>query len=485
MENGRQDDGFDLALADREFETVSNWSRSKQTRAKVLRPSSVSALVAIVKSVAAKGLSVVVRGAGQSYGDAALLDQGIVLDMSDLNRILDWQPDNGTIRLEAGVTIDQLWRSVIESGWWPPVVSGTSFVTIGGAAAMNIHGKNNWCKGTLGEHIVQVEFVTSSGELMVLSRDSRPDLFHAVLGGFGVLGIIATVTMRLQAVSSGDLHVTPFACENLASMFRTFRARSDESDYLVGWVDCFSGGESSGRGLVHAARYIEATGAEQKKGLLVDYQVLPKNFLGILPRELAWIPMQLLFHAGLMRQINKLKYWLGRRSSEISYEQPHVHFAFLLDFFPGWQKAYGPGGMIQYQTFVPDESAERVFAQQLELAREFGVVPFLGVMKRHRMDPFLMTHGLDGFSLALEFKVTRRNRGRLKQLCRELDRRALEAGGRFYFAKDSMLSADLLRDYFNETRVKKFLAIKKDIDPHGLFDSDLFRRIFGSKVTRD
>jgi FAD/FMN-containing dehydrogenase len=179
-----------------------------------------------------------------------------------------------------------------------------------------------------------------------------------------------------------------------------------------------------------------------------------------------------------MRLVNGLKYHASRLEGRRAYRQPHVAFAFLLDSVPDWKRAYGPGGLIQFQSFVPAAAAVRVYREMLERTHRAALVPYLGVFKRHRPDAFLMTHALDGYSLAMDFKVTARNRRPLWALAADLTALALEAGGRFYFAKDSTLTRKSLRTYLEEDRVRRFLALKHRYDPDGLLQTDLYRRIF-------
>ncbi len=156
---------------------------------------------------AAPGRSVGLRGAGRSYGDASLNAEGISLDLTRMKRILAWDPQTGVISVEPGVTIQQLWQYTIEDGWWPHVVSGTMFPTLGGAAAMNIHGKNNWKVGPIGDHIQEFEILLPTGEVKVCSRTENAELFHAAIGGFGMLGVMTRLTLQLKKVYSGLLHV--------------------------------------------------------------------------------------------------------------------------------------------------------------------------------------------------------------------------------------------------------------------------------------
>jgi len=190
--------------------------------------------------------------------------------------VLAWNPEQGIIRVEPGVTIGDVWRYAIEDGWWPAVVPGTMHASLGGCAAMNVHGKNNWKAGPIGEHILDVELLLPNGELRRLSRTEHPDLFHAVLGGFGMFGCITAITLRLHRVHSGLLDVEALSARNLEEMIGIFEARSPSADYLVGWVDAASRQPGIGRGIVHQARYL-APGADPSPSqtLRVVNQELP------------------------------------------------------------------------------------------------------------------------------------------------------------------------------------------------------------------
>ena len=163
-----------------------------------------------------------------------------------------------------------------------------------------------------------------------------------------------------------------------------------------------------------------------------------------------------------------------------TFRQSHAEFHFLLDFVPNWERSFGRGGLIQYQSFLPKETAEDAWGDLIRLSHRYGLPSYLGVTKRHRPDKFLLTHGVDGFSLAMDFKVTDRNRKRLGEMLQEFDRIALSAGGRFYFAKNSETSAESTRTFLGEGTVRKFRQLKKRCDPHGLLESDLYRRVFGN-----
>jgi decaprenylphospho-beta-D-ribofuranose 2-oxidase len=465
------------------LEQLWSWGLATSAMSYVYRPSTAEGIVRVFELARARGLTVGLRGAGQSYGDAALNTEHVALDLSRMTRILAWDPDRGIVTLEPGVTIGQLWQYAIEDGWWPYVVPGTMCATLGGAAAMNIHGKNNWRVGPLGDHVLEFDLLLPSGERRRCSRRENAALFHAAIGGFGMLGCLVSLTLELKKVHSGLLAVEPLAVGNLDEMLAAFEERMDRADYLVGWVDGFARGGAMGRGLVHAARYLDpGEDPSPAQTLRAAHQGLPETLLGVVPRAIMWRLMRPFMNPLGTRVVNAAKYHLGRRERGHGFRQPHAQFNFLLDYIPDWKRALGRGGMIQYQSFVPAAQAARVFNTQLALAQQRGLVPYLGVLKRHRADPFLMTHGLDGYSLALEFRLTARNRPSVWVLAAAFDELVLGARGRFYFAKDSTLDPARLESYLHEERVQGFLALKRDCDPERLLQTDLFRRIFGREV---
>ncbi len=447
----------------------------------VSRPVNADGICAVFDEARQTGRSVGMRGAGRSYGDASLNAENILLDLTRMRRILAWDPLAGVITVEAGVTIQQLWHYVIEDGWWPSVVSGTMFPTLGGAASMNIHGKNNFNAGPIGDCILEFVLMTPSGEAKFCSRTENSDLFFAAIGGFGMLGVITQLTLKLKKIYSGLLHITPVGIKNLDHLFEVFEERLPQSDYLVGWLDCFGAGDGLGRGQVHQANYF-APGEDQNPNqtLRVENQELPDSILGIVPKSVMWRFMKPFVNDPGIRLINAAKYLSAVKLGDgHRHTQSHAGFAFLLDYVPNWKHAYKPGGLIQYQSFVPKEHAREVFARQITLAQEYNLVPYLGVFKKHRPDDFLMTHAVDGYSLALDFAVRPEKRGGLLSLAAEMDRLVLDAGGRFYFAKDSALHQMSAAEAAGPERTAKFLTLKQATDPENLLQTNLSRRLFG------
>jgi decaprenylphospho-beta-D-ribofuranose 2-oxidase len=449
--------------------------------ARVLRPTTVEQIADAFTEVRARGGEVALRGAGCSYGDAATARHGFVLDTSRMNRVLAFDPATGIATVEPGVTVRDLWRRAIGHGFWPRVVSGTMAVSMGGAAAMNIHGKNNFALGSFGEGIKSFELMTPRGELVRCNRDTEPELFHAAIGGFGMLGCFTKLEIETKRVHSGRLRVWGIVARDLAHNLQILEDLRGEADYLVSWLDLHGKGVALGRGLMHRADQFES--GEDPEGLRyfdAGLQDVPPNLFGVIPKGWLWPGMWGAVHLHQVNLVNWLKFQAGYREERHSpYLQTHGAFHFLLDYVPRWQWMTKPGGLIQFQPFVPHQHGERVLRTLIERCHRAGMVPYLGVLKRHRPDPFLMTHAVDGYSLAMDFAVSKSQpkREALWRLCRELAEVVLEAGGRFYYAKDAVLQASSFARVHGDAVVAKFRALKQKWDPDRLLQTDLSRRM--------
>lgn len=464
------------------LEPLKGWGGAVGSSAYVFRPSTEAQLQDAFRLARETKRQVTLRGAGRSYGDASLGRENIVIDLTRMNRILEWDPASGIITCEPGVTIEQLWRYVIEDGYWPPVVPGTMFVTLGGALGMNIHGKNNFKAGPIGDHVVAFDFLAASGEALRVERDVTPLLHKELIGSFGLLGCFTRITLKMKRVYSGDLDVKVFTCDNFRELFTVYDDRIPESDYLVGWIDAFADGAELGRSVVHQANYL-ADGIDPRpaQSLRVSHQDLPQSILGFFPKSVVWIFLRPFTNAFGMKFVNWAKFWSSKVSPKKEMRQAHAAFAFLLDYVPDWKKSYGKEGLIQYQSFIPKESAEEAFRKQLRLCQTEELEPLLAVFKRHRPDGYLLTHAVDGYSLALDFKVTKRNRTKLWALTEKLNSIVLSAGGRFYMAKDATLTPEAFRQYLGEETLSKFQELKRRFDPDSLLESEQSRRLFGAR----
>ncbi len=465
------------------WRVLDGFGRAVQVASRSIKPRDLDELRAVFARASAEGLPITFRGAGRSYGDASINEGGVVVDLTGLDRIDAWDPHTGIVDAQPGVTIEGLWRRILGDGWWPLVVPGTMRPTLAGCVSMNVHGKNNFRVGAFGDQLESFDLLSPDGQLRTLSRTENAELFRAAVGGLGLLGAITRVRLRTKKVESGLMRVRERAGRTLDEMFDLFEQYLPDADYLVGWLDCFSSGADLGRGQLHVAHYLHAgEDPDPARSLDVARQDLPSSMFG-LPKKHLWRIMRPFLRDPFVQLVNWAKYVKARIGDDATYLQSHVAFAFLLDYVPDWRLAYGPGGFIQYQVFVPDHGARECLRDVLRICQEEDFTSYLGVMKRHRADDYLLTHALDGWSLAMDFPVRdtseMRWRARLAKVTERLSERVIAAGGRFYFAKDAVLRPLDVQRAFGAEKLAEFAAIRRRLDPNQQLSSALAHRLLG------
>ncbi|HET9109908.1 MAG TPA: FAD-binding oxidoreductase [Ktedonobacterales bacterium] len=461
---------------------VSGWGLRNVAHAPVVTPNTTDALAQTLTGAAAEGRVVCLRAGGGSYGDAALLDGALTVDSTALDRILAWDAATGIATVEPGVTIERLWRRILPDGWRPTVVPGRSAVTMAGAAAANIHGKNNWRIGSFGDHIESFELATPSGERMTCSRTEHPDLFAAAIGGMGLLGAFTRLKLRTTRVASGLVAERQTAHSSLAALLAAFEAAKETATDLVGWVDTSAHGAALGRGLLGEARDLalgeDPHAAETLRSAWSDWPSGGAKLLRRLPAPLLPTLARPMTRPAGVWLANRAQWTRGARASSASWRRLSYPAAnFPLDVIPNWRDTYRPGGLIQHQAFIPMDAALAAFRQILSRAQAAGYTPSLGVLKAQRAsDDFLLSYLVDGYSLALDFPVLRGREPGLLTLMRELNDITLDHGGRLYFAKDSTLTPAQVERMYPAGVLDRFAALKRQVDPSETLQSALYRR---------
>lgn len=463
-------------------ERVEAWGMSFHSNSPVLRPKTEKEIIEIFQWANTTNTKIALRGGGCSYGDAATNTEGIVLDLTLFNQVLDFDLKTGIMTVQSGARIKDLWETGIVNGYWPPVVSGTMMPTLGGALSMNIHGKNNFQVGTIGEHIQEFTFLTVKGDILKCTPKLNSEIFYSAISGFGMLGCFLVIKIKMKKIYAGKMKISPVVVKNFDELFDYFEAEYKSSDYLVGWIDAFASGDSMGRGQIHKAVNLKAgEDPDYPENCKLENQNLPTRLFYLIPKKWMWILMwPFSFNLG-MRLINFAKYVASILVNNKDYYQGHAEYAFLLDYVPNWKYIYKPGAMIQYQVFLPKETAKEAMKEIFRLGQKAGIVNYLSVFKKHKPDPFLLTHSVDGFSMAMDFPVTKSNRQKLWDLCYAMDEVVIKNKGKFYFAKDSTLRNRVMESYFPKENLKKFYTLKKKYDPKGILQTDLYKRIFLTK----
>lgn len=459
-------------------EDLTGWGLAQSARCRVACPETVAALAELFAEARETGQTIALRGAGCSYGDAALNSNALVLDTSRLNRVLAWDAESGQITVEPGVTIGQIWRHTLPDGWWPAVVPGTSEVTVGGAAAMQIHGKNNWHAGAFGDTVLAFDLLLPAGETLTCSREQNNDLFAAAFGGMGLLGAFTSLTLQTRRVYSGNVWEVTTAHDSLDALIAALEEATAWATDLVAWIDTSARGSHIGRGLLKMARDLAPDeDAHPELTRTEDYQTRHRPLPARLPK--GWLPRlarSLTTPAGI---------WFSNRGQWISGQgvrhrrshlSTYVAANFPLDAIPDWRESYRPGGLLQHQSMVPRATASETFREILDRSQRAGLSPSFAVLKKHRPSDAPLSCLLDGYSLALDYPVRRGQGERLRSLLGTLNDLVADAGGRIYFAKDSTLTSEQTQRMYGAEALEHFHTLKRRYDPQGLLTSDLYRR---------
>lgn len=403
------------------------------------------------------------RGLGRSYGDSSLPagPRERALNTTLAERLLAFDPASGVLRAEAGFTMRELYRVFLPRGWFAPVTPGTSFVTLGGMVASDVHGKNHHSAGTFGRHVTALRIAVADGRVVDCSPTREPELFWATIGGMGLTGHILEVEFKLDRVPSPWIYQLSERVPDLATFLRRLDEVGREWPMSMGWIDCISRGAAMGRGHLMAGRW--ATAAEA-----------PRHFPRQLPRlrlpcELPDVALSQLS----VRAFNFLYYWkhLSRRKRGIVHPET---FFYPLDAVLDWNKAYGRRGFTQYQVVLPKADATRSAPAFLDLLTREGGASFLCVIKDCGEEgKGLLSFPLPGISVALDIKIT----DRTPELVDRLNRFVISAGGRTYLTKDLFTRAE---DYqAMDPRVERFLEVRRSWDPSLRLRSAQSVRLFG------
>jgi FAD/FMN-containing dehydrogenase len=421
-----------------------------------------------------QGLSVVAHGAGHSYTDAALNTGGIVLDVTPMRRILSWDAQQGIMRVEPGVTLQEMVQVAWKDGWWPVVAPSTARVTIGGCVAMNVNGRNAWKSGPFGATILSMDVLLATGESRTLAPEQEPQLFHAFVGSIGLLGIITSITVQLQRLGSGLVTIRRRRAAAMDEIFALFAEEQQNSDFMEAWLDGFARGNQLGRGHVTSARL---SSAGQGGGAPFATFASP----GRLEESAASLAARLVRPAlsQAVQMVNRINYRRGGGSpGKDGQLRSLVPFTFWPGAFFSGYPALLPQGIETFQAFVPEQAAPTIFKEVLQYSQLQGCMPLWCVIKKHRHDPFLLSYQVDGFSLELNYARTGQPVQQLQQMLLQMIATVIDAGGRFYLAKDHFQTATQYRQSVGEQVIETFLQLKQQFDPEMRLQSDLFRRLF-------
>jgi decaprenylphospho-beta-D-ribofuranose 2-oxidase len=444
---------------------LTGWGRTAASGARLAVPETPGALADLIDvGAAADRRPVLARGLGRSYGDAAQSAGGLVISTEKWDT-LELDADRGLLVADAGSSLDDVLRTVVPQGWFVPVTPGTRFVSLGGAIAADVHGKNHHVDGSIGSHLDWLELIDGTGRLQRLSPTEQPGAFWATVGGMGLTGVITRAALRLRRVPSAWMTVETVRAPDLDSLTDLLREHDQRWRYTVAWIDVLSSGRGFGRGVITSGDHadVDALPAGHRDRPL-DYG--PHVRLAAPPMPLGAVtPLT-------ARAFNEA--WFRKAPSRSRVAPQRLEgFFHPLDGVRDWNRLYGPHGFLQYQFVVPQDRVD-VVRQALTMLQAARSPAFLAVLKRFgAADPAPLSFPRPGWTLAMDIPAAPGSV--LAETLDRLDRLVAEADGAVYLAKDSRLQPELLDVMY--PRLDAWRAERDRLDPHRRFGSDLSRRL--------
>ncbi|MEQ8470491.1 MAG: FAD-binding oxidoreductase [Marinoscillum sp.] len=404
---------------------------------------------------------VITRGSGKSYGDASLSEQ--IISTKEFNKIVSFNPTKGTIRCESGVMLNEILEVIVPEGWFLPVVPGTKYITVGGAIAANVHGKNHHKDGSISEFIVSMSIMLADGGLVSCSQSEYPDLFNNTCGGMGLTGVIMEAELKLRPIETAYISQRNIMVPDLKSMIKSLKSNS-ASSYSVAWVDCLAKGKHKGRGVVMLGEHATGSnlGPEVEEKLKVHKNPkwgIPFKFPSILLNRFS------------IRWFNACYYHLNKRKKEHEFNVHYDKFFFPLDSIGDWNNLYGRKGFLQYQFVIPFERGDEAFIEIFNKIVESRNASFLTVLKVLGNGGSSVSFPIPGYTLAMDIPMS----SKVFDFLDDLDWLVVKNGGRIYLAKDARTKRDVLHKGY--AGLGMFQEIRKITGAKAKFESLLSRRL--------
>lgn len=389
------------------------------------------------------------RGAGRCYGDASLAQ--VTVSTLKYDNILSFDTVNGILECQSGITLDQVLEVIVPKGWFLPVTPGTKFITVGGAVASDVHGKNHHVDGCFSHHVVEMDVLTGNGETITCSPSSHTDLFEATCGGMGLTGVITRVKFDLKKIETSYIRQKQLKAANLDEVLQLFDEYKHYT-YSVAWIDCLKKGKGFGRSILILGEH--ATVNELNEKQKANPLKLPKKKQITFPFNLPWWVL----NTFTVKAFNFLYYNKNTRK-EINNVVSYEPFFYPLDAILHWNRGYGAKGFVQYQFVLPLE-AKNGLVEIMNRISSAGMGSFLAVLKVFGKQESLISFPQEGYTLALDFPV----RKGLMEFLDELDEIVLKYGGRLYMSKDARMKPEVLQAGY--PRLEQFKRIVRKYNPN-------------------
>ena len=427
---------------------VSGWGNHPKQEAQLLAPSSCAELQAQIR----EEKSIIARGLGRSYGDSA--NAAKILQTSYYDHFIEFDHNAGLLTAEAGITLREILKVVVPRGWFLPVTPGTSYVTLGGAIASDVHGKNHHLAGTFGRYVKSITMALGTGEIVITSPTDKADLYLATCGGMGLTGVIIAATIQLTPIRSSLINRKTIKVDCIEDACAAFEDNC-YSTYSVAWIDCLAKGKKLGRSVLMLGEHLENGGLE------VDVRD---------PLSIPFYTPSALLNRITMKTFNAA-YWHSLRGDNTKII-PLMPYFYPLDAIGFWNKLYGKHGFLQYQCVIPKDYGITNIRKLLTEIAESGNGSFLATLKLFgKANDNFLSFPIEGFTLALDFKFT----PSITTVLNRLDNQVEEVGGRVYLTKDAVMQESTFKSMYSNWEM--FESVREKYGAIGKFSSAQSKRL--------
>jgi len=438
---------------------VSNWGNYPSIDARMACFGETRGLVHILEEFK----DMISRGLGRSYGDSSLSER--IISTLRFNRMLAFDKKEGIFTCESGTSLREILDVIVPAGWFLPVTPGTKHVTIGGAIASDVHGKNHHLEGSFSDHILSMEVMLSSGEIVTVTRENQGSLFRAICGGMGLIGVILRATLKLKKIETAYIRQTVIKARSLEEILELFECHGDAM-YSVAWIDCLSQGENTGRSILMIGHHAPV---DEIRGSGIDNE--PFRLKGKRKIKVPFFLPGFVLN-GLSAKIFNSFYYSRHQQKADTLLVDYDSFFYPLDTIECWNRVYGSRGFIQYQCVLPSDASRKGLIRMLHEIGRSGEGVFLAVLKLFgRGNDNFLSFPMEGYTLAMDFPVT----SGLFALLDKLDEIVLEFGGKVYLAKDARMGERMFMNSYRSA--DEFMTVKEKFDPQGRFRSLQSNRI--------
>ena len=428
--------------------TISGWGNYPRQESQCMKPSTAALLRAAVNQEG----SLLARGMGRSYGDSANAHK--VLATSYCNHFIDFDEHTGKLTAESGITLREILTVIVPKGWFLPVTPGTSYVTLGGAIASDVHGKNHHIAGTFGQHVTSLNLVLGTGKLITASKHENADLFHATCGGMGLTGVIISATIQLISIRSSFINQKTIKADCIEAACELFEDNNDAT-YSVAWIDCLAKDKNLGRSILMLGEHAKEGGLEieLKEPISVPFNTPPA-----------------LLNSMTMKTFNTA-YW-HKAKDKSQHTVPLMPYFYPLDAIGNWNRIYGKAGFLQFQCVIPKSDGVANMRKLLTEVANSGEGSFLAVLKQFgKANDNLLSFPTEGYTLALDFRL---NESTMQTVSR-LEAMTLDMGGRLYLTKDAVMQESTFKASYPNW--EKFEAVREKYGATGKFSSAQSKRL--------